>query len=614
MPPAFVAGEKGLSESAEVPEGVGGSPSDGLNDSSEPFHRLIVLAAELLCASMAAVTFRDEDGKLVDGSVGLVPPPPDAEHVIRPLCEEVISSGLPLVVSDVLRCPTYASHPEIIQVGVRGYIGVPLRLRNGPVCGSFCILDRAPRNWSEHDRGIVEGLATAVMSEMSLRVEAHRAATNWWAAERARTEAERARAKLEFLAEASIRLAESLDFKTTLDSVVQLTVPLLAHTCAVYLRTDGGWVERLVLRGDAPDRQRVLDDIARCDSYPSDHPVGPAKVVRTGQTEVVCPVTDEWLRALALDDHHLALLHQASPRTVILAPLTLHGRTLGALACARMVEGMEYSGEDIRVIEQLADRVAVALDNARLYRERDDVAQTLQRSLLPPALPQVPGLEHGVRYRPAQAEWLVCGDFYDLFQINPQDWVAVIGDVCGKGLSAAVLTGLARHVIRTVAMRDRRPREILRVLNESLLREESVGEDARFCTALCVKIRPRLRDAAVVALSSGGHPAPLVLRREGAVETVSCPGLLLGAFQKVDFKDVPIALNPGDALVMFTDGATEARRGSALFTTGRLRDLVGSCRGLGAQVIADEVAREVMGWEDGEVRDDLAILVLRNPL
>ncbi|MGH8908401.1 MAG: SpoIIE family protein phosphatase [Egibacteraceae bacterium] len=607
MPPAPVAGNEGRSAEAVAPES--GSPE------REPFDRLILLAAELLRAPMAAVTLCDAEGNLVDGSVGLVPPPPDAQQVTRPLCAELIRSGKLLVVRDVRHCPRYADHPEIIRQGVRAYVGIPLRLQDGEVHGSLCVLDRQPRGWSEQEVGILKGLAAAVTSEMSLRQEAHQASAGLCAAEHARVEAERARDRLEILVQASMTLAESLDFKTTLDNVVRLMVPLLADVCGVFQQSDDGRVARIAISSDPPgDRRRPLAGIASYDVYPADHPIGPASVARTGKTEVVDPVTDEWLQSLAMDDDHLAALRRTGWRKVIIAPLTLHGRTFGSLSCAHIFEGKEYTPEDRRVIEQLADRVAVALDNARLYRERDDVAQMLQRSLLPPALPPVPGMDHGLRYRPAQAEWLVCGDFYDLFQVAAGEWVAAIGDVCGKGLPAAALANLARHVIRTAAMDHSGPRDILRVLNDALLREETVPDDARSATALCLRVRPRPRDAVVVTLSSAGHPQPVVLRRHGGVEAVSCPGLLLGAFPTVDVMQARVALNPGDAIVMFTDGVTEARRGRRLFTTGRLRQVVARCRGFHAQAIADSVASAVTEWEDGNVRDDLAVFVLRNPL
>jgi len=581
------------------------------DDFPEPFDRLILLATQLLKAPLAAVTFCDEAGNLVDGNVGLVPPPSDAERVIRPLCGEVIRSGKPLVIPDITVTPSYARHPEVARTGIRAYAGMPLRVGRGPVQGSFSVLDLEPRSWTCQQLGILEGLAAAVESEMELRLRTHRAVTGWSAAERAR-------AGLQFLAEASGKLAESLDLDVTLQRVVRLMVPRLADWCAVHLQQDDGRLARLVLHSQAPGLQPVADDLGDYSAYPSGHPVGPAAVVRTGTTEVVDPVSDEWLRQLALDACHLALLRKTGWQTAIVAPLTVGGRRFGALSCARVAGSPRYEAEDVRVVEQLANRVAVAVDNARLYRERDHVAETLQRSLLPPAFPQVVGLEHGLVYRPAQAGRLVCGDFYDLFQIGARDWVAAIGDVCGKGLQAAALTGLARHVIRTAAMQRTgpavSPAQILRVLNEALLREDTVPEDARFCTAVCLHVRPRVRDAAIVTAACGGHPRPLVLRRDGTVITMACTGLLLGVFPEVDVGDVRVALYPGDAVVLFTDGATEARREGKLFKTGRLRDLVATCRGLPAQAIADTLARAVVHWGNGDLHDDLAIFVLRNPL
>lgn len=596
---------------ASEDEGLGMSVDPG--EGRSPFGRLMVLAAQLLRAPMAVVTFTDGEGHLVDGSVGVVPPPPDSVHVIRPLCEQVIATGRPLVVRDVRQFPQFATHPKVVTLGVKAYVGMPLRLEDGAVCGSFCVLEHQPRDWTPQELGILEGLAAAVMSEMALRVSAHCAAQRQREAELARAEAERVRARMEFLSEASAALASSLDYRTTLRTVTKLTVPFLADWCAVHLQQEDGCIVRLTsMVADRERRERLLPELEAFPWYPPDQPVGPAKVVRTGVTEVVPEVTDEWLRGLAVDERQLEVLRAAGLRSVVVAPLSLHGRTFGSLGCATIQPGRRYGPEDVRVVEQLADRVAVALDNAWLYRERDTVAQTLQRSLLPPILPEIPGLELAVRYRPAQDAGLVCGDFYDLFQIGPRDWMAAIGDVCGKGIQAAALTGLARHVIRTAAMQVERPSAVLRALNEALHREESVPVDARFCTAICLQIRPRPQETARITVSSGGHPKPVLLRRCGAVETVDCPGLLLGVFGEVELHDIRVGLDPGEAMVLFTDGVTEARRAGRLFTTGRLREVVAGCRGLGATQIAEEVLRAVSEWEDGEVRDDLAILVLRN--
>jgi serine phosphatase RsbU (regulator of sigma subunit) len=581
----------------------GSSVQEHVAGTDEPFHSLTELAARLLRAPFAAVTFRDPAGNLVDGTVGLLPPPPDAERVIRPMCAEVISSGRPLVIRDLRSVPRFSVHPDIVRLGLRAYAGIPLRMDGGAAFGAFCVLDDQPHDWTDEELSILEGLAAAAVSELRLRLGMHRASND-------RRDAEQARARLQFLADASAALAESLDYETTLETVARLTVPRAADWCAVHLRTDDGSLCRLVLQSSPPDDD-ALRGLAAYDTYPPDHPVGAAAVTRTGRTEVVPKVTDEWLGQLALDEHHKQLFVSLGWQWAVVAPMRLHGKTVGTLSCAGLAP---FDPQDVMVVEQLANRVAVAVENARLYEERDTVAQTLQRSLLPPTLPQIPGLEHGVRYRPAQAGALVCGDFFDLFQTGSHDWVAAIGDVCGKGLQAATLAGLARHVIRTAALQVDGPSAVLRVLNDALRREDSVPEDARFCTALCLHVQPGFGDSGrptVVTLASGGHPPPLVLRRGGEVETVDCSGLLLGPFAVVDAQDVRVELDPGDAIVMFTDGVTEARSGGELFSTCRLAETVAACRGLYAQAIADEVARAVGEWA-GDIVDDLAILVLRN--
>jgi serine phosphatase RsbU (regulator of sigma subunit) len=162
---------------------------------------------------------------------------------------------------------------------------------------------------------------------------------------------------------------------------------------------------------------------------------------------------------------------------VALAPLTLVSTTPGRV----------FGEKDLHLAEELARRAATRIDNAGLYHERDHIAWTLQQSLLPPALPDIPGFEVAALYRPAGEGYEVGGDFYDVFETADRAWALVVGDVCGKGPEAAAITGLARHTIRAIAMHDRRPCKVLRSLNEALLGEAWTD---RFCTVCYVRLRP----------------------------------------------------------------------------------------------------------------------------
>jgi sigma-B regulation protein RsbU (phosphoserine phosphatase) len=201
----------------------------------------------------------------------------------------------------------------------------------------------------------------------------------------------------------------------------------------------------------------------------------------------------------------------------------------------------------------------------------------------------------------------VGGDFYDVFEIGTRHWAAVIGDVVGKGPSAAAMRGLARYTIRTAAMSETRPSRILATLNEAILRQTS---DQRFCTACCLRIL--LGDQGTrVTVSSGGHPLPMVLRADGTLHTAGSPGTLLGVFEDPTLVDEAIDLGPGDALVLYTDGVTDERRGDEEFGEQRLAELVASLAGRTAQEIADSILHEVVAFRSDQPRDDIALLVVR---
>ncbi|MDQ3680510.1 MAG: SpoIIE family protein phosphatase [Actinomycetota bacterium] len=238
------------------------------------------------------------------------------------------------------------------------------------------------------------------------------------------------------------------------------------------------------------------------------------------------------------------------------------------------------------------------------------LARTLQASLLPPHLPEIPGLDVAARYRSAEDGLEVGGDFYDLFDIGGEGWGVVMGDVCGKGPEAAALTAVARHTVRAAAMREPRPSGVLVQLNDAVLRHDA---DERFCTAVYARLVPK-PEGVNLWLSCGGHPLPLVLRADGSVETAGRPGTLLGLFEEPDLSDTHAELAPGDAVVLFTDGATEAKRRHVLLGEDRLGAIVSTCAGLRADEVARRVEDAVLTFHDeGTPKDDLAIMVLRVP-
>jgi PAS domain S-box-containing protein len=424
----------------------------------------------------------------------------------------------------------------------------------------------------------------------------------------ARAQAEVAERRSSFLAEASAALEASLDLDETCQSVARLCVPFLADLSVVDLWSNGSPQRRAIVGAD-PDRERLTREIQ--ERYPleprADHPL--ARVIATGRTEVMPRVEDEFLEGVARNPEHLDLLRRVRFQTAVTAPLTARGRTFGSISVGRFGPTAAYGAAEVALLEDLAGRAALAIDNARLYAERSYVAQTLQRSLLPPAVPAIPGMEVAARYEAAGAGNEVGGDFYDVFETAEGGWAVVIGDVCGKGAPAAAITSLARYTIRAAAMHQSRPSGALATLNEALLRQ---GLDGQFSSVIYAALRPRL-PVTEVTLCSAGHPLPIVLRAGGEVETAGAPGTLLGIAPDPRLLDAPLDLRPGDTVVLYTDGVTEARTPDGMFGPQRLADLVRSCAGLDAGGIAERIERTVVDLQDGEPRDDIAIVVMRVP-
>jgi serine phosphatase RsbU (regulator of sigma subunit) len=287
--------------------------------------------------------------------------------------------------------------------------------------------------------------------------------------------------------------------------------------------------------------------------------------------------------------------------------VTLQGadRSLGVLE-VRDTAGRPFSARDEAILDQLGQLAAVAIAKSQAYARERHIAQVLQRSLLPPALPDVPGLSAAVRFIPAGEGIEVGGDFYDFFAARPGGVAALIGDVCGKGPEAASVTALARHTLRAAAVYEARPSALLRLLHRAL---RAARDDGRFCTVAFCDVQPT-EAGARLTLACGGHPLPLVLRRGGRVEPVGKLGTLLGADPEPELTDVEVDLAPGELIVLYTDGVTEVRAGRReVFGHHDLAQLLAGCAGLPADVVAQRVQDAVLEAAGGSPRDDIAILV-----
>ncbi|MFN2607299.1 MAG: SpoIIE family protein phosphatase [Acidimicrobiales bacterium] len=261
---------------------------------------------------------------------------------------------------------------------------------------------------------------------------------------------------------------------------------------------------------------------------------------------------------------------------------------------------------------RLASRAAVHQES-ELRRQAEELATALQASLLPPTPPTVPGMEVASRYKPGERGLEVGGDFYDVFRLGANDWGLALGDVCGKGAAAASLTALARWTIRAAAVHNFLPSAVLADLNTLLAADADPDDDHHFCTAVFARVELDTCGA-WVTLASAGHPRPVVVRRAGWIDIRGQVGLPLGMFPDAAPADDRVGLGPGDALVVFSDGISEARNPAGeLFNEERLLEVLLECAGLDAEATADRLLQAADAFAAGRRRDDVAVLVVRVP-
>lgn len=285
-------------------------------------------------------------------------------------------------------------------------------------------------------------------------------------------------------------------------------------------------------------------------------------------------------------------------------PLRTARGELGTMAFALISE------DAAPVARTLCARVALAVDNVRLLAERTHIAETLQRSLLPARLPSPQGFEVAARYRAAGAQNLVGGDFYDVFESADGSWTAILGDVSGKGPEAAAITALSRHTLRAGAFREPSPMANLRLLNDALL-AASDGE-WRFATVLYARICDSVGGAAIT-VCTGGHLPPLVRRADGTLEEVPIRGTVLGAVADPTLDDHELQLGPGDLMLLYTDGVTEIRPQQPNWGDDLLLRTVEAHGDGPLGELVKEIERTAIEAQEGEPRDDIALLALRVP-
>ncbi|QFY11894.1 SpoIIE family protein phosphatase [Nonomuraea phyllanthi] len=553
------------------------------------------LVARLLDVPVVLLTFVEGARQRVIQYVG-ARHPRTAERVL-PLdwgfCPIVVTQGQPIVICDVRSNPDHAANPAVAPTRMRAYMGVPLVL-DGQVLGALCAVDTRPHRWSMDELRTLGELVTAAMTEIRLQLEFSESA-------RLNVEAEavqRRSQQLQGLAQASVEINSASSLAETLNTLTEKARRLIgAHQAASSLTRDSG-----ITATSLTDKYAAYRDF----SEPHTGQGVYAEVCRNNE-----PMR---LRQSELEAHPAwrgfgehADRHPPMRGWLAVPLIGSDGGNLGVIQVSDKMDGGDFTIDDEAILTQLAELASACIEKTAALDRQRQIARTLQKSLLPPHLPDIPGVQLAARYHSAADDSQVGGDFYDVFQSRDGRWGIILGDVCGKDAEAAALTALVRHTARTAVMIDPDPQHVAMVLNEAV-RTHSTD---RFCTLVYLTLRLR-KDRPRVDMVVCGHPLPLHVDRNGTVREVGEPGTLVGVLPQPSVHTAHFTMSPGETLMLFTDGITEARRHGPLFGETMLPALLERAARTPLPDLADIVSQAALDYQGGRLNDDIATLFVRS--
>lgn len=424
----------------------------------------------------------------------------------------------------------------------------------------------------------------------------------------ARAAAETSHRRLELLANVSSLLDATPDVGSTLQRVAELAIDVLADWCVVDLEDDDG-PNRVAIAHRDPAMLRAAEEVERRWPAPGDDP-GRRAVLETREPMHIPTFDDEMLVEAARGEEHLAALRPFAISSAAAVPVQAGGRSLGLLSLIS-THGRRISTEDVELAVELGRHAGSAVERTRLYAERERVTTALQRALLPPALPTIPGVDLAAAYEPAGSGAKVGGDFYDVVSTGDNRWWVALGDVQGKGPEAAALTGTIRPVLAAILHDTDDPADALRRTQVAL---QHLGLDERTVSMVVVTFDAS-ESPLEVRVASAGHPAPLIrcpsptASGDATVHEVQTEGLLFGVGEPVQARTAVEYLEDGEVLLLYTDGATDApiEGGERLGDSG-LHDLVASAPAKPGAVV-DTVITALRRGARGR-RDDIALLAI----
>jgi serine phosphatase RsbU (regulator of sigma subunit) len=555
--------------------------------------------AELTSSGHVGI-YLQEESRLVDAaSRNLTGPHTDlAERLLELALGPFRSRGF-LFIEDMRNDPRLNGlDPVLEEAGIRRALFIPLLVRD-EVIGALGVFKTRPRPYREGE----EGLLIALSSQLAVAVQNARLHERTKELseilERTLDSERRAARQLRGLYEISQSFTESLSLDATLEAVARTMVGLLDADVAVIRMPDprtGGLTTR-ALHVANPRLAEVVEGFAS-------RPQPLSAPLARGLLESKQAVT---LRPgmFAADDVHRILdpfLRRGASAAVL--PLATPGEVLGTLTVISFDPTRPLEADDVDVALAVGAQAALAIDNARLYQQQKDFAETMQRSLLPRAMPQVRGLDVGHVYQ-SSARVDVGGDLYDFVVLEDGRLAVAVGDVLGKGISAAADMAMTKFSFRVLARGDAEPSAVLASANDVVCEEIEPG---KFVTLLYAVVDPAARE---LACGSAGHPPARIVGPSGRVKPLGVTGLPLGIEPDQVYESERVELEPGSVVVLYTDGVVEARRDGELYGEERLDRLLAREHGLPAQELASAILDDCRRHAGGDLTDDCAIVCLK---
>lgn len=554
--------------------------------------------AGLLGIERIAIYLNDEDGLCTAAARGLRGP---HERIAAGLLELALASGRlagGVIVTDALSDERLEPlRDAFVESGVDAVFALPLEAAN-EVIGLLALYAPKDRVPDESDRMLLEALRNQLAVAVH-RASLHEHATLLGSELEHSLRAERqAAAQLRALYEISRAFAQSLSLQTTLEAAAKTIAELVGVDVAVLHMPDERQ-ERMearalhVARGVLEEPMRAV--LGRTLPMTGDI----ARVIREG---LVLRLTRETADA---DDSQRSLapfLERGS--TAIVLPVATPKEVLATVTLISLSPEQPIRDETIEVALAIVGQAALAIDNARLYEQQKAFADAMQRSLLPDYEPEIEGLDVGAAYA-ASARVEIGGDLYDFMLLDDGALAVALGDVTGHGVDAAADMAMVKFTFRSLVRRYPEPGEFLAAVNEVVLEEVELG---KFVTMVYLRVDPARTE---LACASAGHPRPRMLRADGSVEPLPVGGLALGIIGNQSYEEIRTPYAPGDAVVLYTDGVIEARRGRELYGTPRLDDFLRRHYQLGARELADAVLADCREFAGGPLFDDCAVVVVR---